>query len=631
MGKTAFTVLACLLMSASAPVAEQTIGLFEYDTAAYEGFTLFAPLHSEQTFLIDMYGREVHTWESEYIANGCPYLLENGNLMRASRVEPGGGGLIQEIDWDGNVLWSFTYFDSTVRHHHDFEPLPNGNVLILAWEFKSREEAIAAGRDTALIESDTGEVWPEHIVEVEPIYPEGGNIVWEWHLWDHLIQDFDSTKANYGVVADHPELVDLNFAITPGRDWLHANAVDYNPQHDQVIISCRQLSEYWIIDHSTTTPEAASHEGGISGKGGDLLYRWGNPQVYDRGGPEDQKLILQHDAQWIEPGLPGAGNILLFSNGGKGRLYSTVEEIEYPCSFDGQFDPPVPGDIYGPDTVLWSYQGDSFTRFYSPILSGATRLANGNTLICSGITGHFFEVTPEGEKVWEYINPVGEDGAGQQGDTVGTNRVFRCYRYPPDYPGLQGRDLLPGSCLEVNPIRIETTVPESAVVGDSIVVTAVIASDEDLASVELLYELDSEVHSLAMTDDGLHHDALPGDNLFGVVLPPVSEPGRISFFVRTEDNLGQQVLDPPNPPDTRYRFDVHLVYDCGDIDHAQDGVTVSDVVFFVSWLFDGGPPPVVFESADCNGSGGDPDIADLVHLVEYMFRGGPPPWCEESI
>ncbi|MDH3937554.1 MAG: aryl-sulfate sulfotransferase, partial [candidate division Zixibacteria bacterium] len=433
---------------------EQTLGLFRYDSAAFDGYTLFAPLHSTTTFLIDMYGRRVHAWEAEYIPNGCAYLLENGHLMRSSRVVPGGGGLIREIDWDGTVLWEFNYFDSTVRQHHDFEVLPSGNVLLLAWEFKSKPEAIAAGRDSLLFESEIVEVWPEHVVEVEPIYPSGGNIVWEWHLWDHLIQDYDSTKANYGVVADHPELVDINFAISDGHDWLHANAVDYNPQLDQIIISCRQISQFWIIDHSTTTEEAASHSGGNSGMGGDILYRWGNPQGYDRGTEEDQKLYLQHDAQWITPGLQGEGRILLYNNGGKDRLHSTVDEIETTVDVNGHYPQPAPGEAHGPAAASWVYGADPADEFYSTILSGASRLANGNTLICAGIHGWFFEVTSDGEKVWEYINPVGVDGPGAQGDTVATNRVFRCFRYAPDYPGLQGRDLTPGGPLELYPTNI---------------------------------------------------------------------------------------------------------------------------------------------------------------------------------
>ena len=168
-----------------------------------------------------------------------------------------------------------SYNSETYHQHHDIEPLPNGNILILGWELKTGEEAISKGRDPLLLED--GELWPEHIVEIEPD-GDGGNIVWEWHLWDHLIQDFDSSLVNYGVVSEHPELMNINY-MGPGQnssggkaDWIHANSIDYNEELDQIIISSRALSEFWIIDHSTTKEEAASSSGGNAGMGGDILY-----------------------------------------------------------------------------------------------------------------------------------------------------------------------------------------------------------------------------------------------------------------------------------------------------------------------------------------------------------------------
>ena len=129
------------------------------------------------------------------------------------------------------------------------------------------------------------------IVEIEPDGPTGGNIVWEWHVWDHLVQDADPTKDNYGVIADHPELLDINFGDVEGGTWLHVNAVDYNPELDQIVICARNVSEIYIIDHSTTAEEAAGHTGGNQGHGGDFLYRWGNPLVYGRGTEDDQVIF----------------------------------------------------------------------------------------------------------------------------------------------------------------------------------------------------------------------------------------------------------------------------------------------------------------------------------------------------
>jgi hypothetical protein len=206
---------------------------------------------------------------------------------------------------------------------------------MIVWETKSAEEAIAAGRKPELV--GDGHMQPDAVLEVKPTGPTSGEIVWEWHAWDHLVQDHDSSKANYGNVAEHPELVDINYGdramaamlndpdardrlrgigyLGGGRggrggrgrdgiraDWTHVNGIDYNAELDQIVLSVHSFSEIWIIDHSTTTEEAAGHTGGRYGKGGDLLYRWGNPQAYASGTPEDQQLFSQHDAS----GLPRA-------------------------------------------------------------------------------------------------------------------------------------------------------------------------------------------------------------------------------------------------------------------------------------------------------------------------------------
>jgi hypothetical protein len=104
--------------------------------------------------------------------------------------------------------------------------LPNGNLLMVAWQYKSEVEALAAGRDPASLSE--GELWPDSVIEIEPTDNNGGNIVWQWHIWDHLIQDDDESKRNYGVVADHTELINLNYTLNSRVDWTHINALDYN-------------------------------------------------------------------------------------------------------------------------------------------------------------------------------------------------------------------------------------------------------------------------------------------------------------------------------------------------------------------------------------------------------------------
>src|SRR5262249_42833208 len=174
----------------------------------------------------------------------------------------------------------------------DFVRLPNGHVVLIVKEKKTAEEAVAAGRIPTSVQG--GDLQPDALVEIKQTGKTTGEVVWEWHLWDHLIQDLDPQKANHGNVAAHPERMDINFTVMPGQrgnaDWAHANAVAYNPDLDQVILSLRSFSEFYVIDHSTTTREAAGHTGGRAGKGGDFLYRWGNPRAYRAGGAEDQQL-----------------------------------------------------------------------------------------------------------------------------------------------------------------------------------------------------------------------------------------------------------------------------------------------------------------------------------------------------
>jgi len=131
----------------------------------------------------------------------------------------------------------------------------------------------------------------------------------------------------------------------------------------------------------------------------------GNPQTYDAGTEKDQKLFSQHDASWIESGYPGEGNILIFNNG-QGRSdgdYSSVDEITLPADAQGNYSLST-GAAYAPADMTWTYSSPS--DFYSQNISGAQRLSNGNTLICDGPNGIFFEVTSDKEIVWKYVNPV---------------------------------------------------------------------------------------------------------------------------------------------------------------------------------------------------------------------------------
>jgi Arylsulfotransferase (ASST) len=433
--------------------ATQGVGLIRNEPGAFKGYTLISPLQSTSTFLIDMEGRVVKTWETDSTPSSIAYLLESGNLIRAGLAAnppfgrtAGGGGKMQEFNWNGELVWDFAYGTAIATQHHDFTRLPNGNVLLVVKEKKTADQAIAAGRIPSTVQGT--DVQPDSLIEIKPSGKTGGEVVWEWHLWDHLIQDFDRDKGNYGEVAAHPERVDINYNVREGQrgnsDWTHFNAVAYNADLDQVLVSLRNFSEIWILDHSTTTSQAAGRTGGHNGKGGDLLYRWGNPRVYRAGTAADQRLYGQHNAHWIPKGLGGAGPLLIFNNGDTrpGSMYSTIEEVVLPVDSNGRYS--LGTDMkYGPERAVWTYTAEKPTDFYSVNISGAQRLPNGNTLICAGAPGFIFEVTSQNKIVWQYNLPA----FGARGGPNARN-VFRAYRFGPDFPGLSGKQLVAGKTLE---------------------------------------------------------------------------------------------------------------------------------------------------------------------------------------
>jgi hypothetical protein len=431
--------------------AERNWGLITRDTRAFDGYNFFKTLAGHTFHLTNNAGRLIHTWGPfGFRTQGAHYLLENGHLLFGeARLK------VHEADWDGTILW--TFYRPEYRAHHDYTKLPNGNLLTIAWETKTRAEAVANGRDPDWMSGD--EVWPDAILEWDP---STDTIVWEWHTWDHLVQDFDETKDNwYGEngVAEHPELVDINFGDNRA-DWLHFNAIFYNPLLDQIAISCPNFDEIWIIDHSTTTAEAAGHTGGDCGKGGDLLYRWGNPQAYRAGTEADRQLGFEHDVQWITPGYPGEGNLLIFNNQA-GPDYSSVVEIVTPLEDDKNYTQPATGEPFLPEEPIWEYVAPVPSDFFSRFISGAWRAPNGNTVINSGGQGMFFEVTPDKEIVWKYMNPVavigGSESAMTQGQPLPPGArigVHRNHRYAPDYPGLVGKDLTPSDPIELYPISV---------------------------------------------------------------------------------------------------------------------------------------------------------------------------------
>ena len=403
---------------------------FYLHAEVYEGYTLFTPMSAQEdtpsTHLMNNNYEILHSWYHDYGPASMPYLLPDSSIIYPFRVpfptmEAGGvGGGIQKQSWDGDILWEYIYSDENYQHHHDVEPLPSGNVLIIVWEKKSAQEAYDMGRET--ISNPLNQMWSTAILELEP---ESGEIVWQWHIWDHLIQDYDPDLPGFGVISEHPELFDINRGAVgndaggpqgANGDWMHINAINYNPILDQIVISSRTQNEIYILDHSTPAEEVAGHTGGNSGKGGDFLYRWGNPENYGRGVESDRILGNQHSINWIPPGYPGGGNFILFNNLHEDNN-SAVLEFTTPLE-DGNYilEDSQP---YGPETWQWIYMGDITT----PMQGGAFRLENGNTLITQTHTSIILEVDMDGNVVWEYQYESG----------IGSSWIARAQKYSIDY------------------------------------------------------------------------------------------------------------------------------------------------------------------------------------------------------
>ena len=447
-----------ILISTIKGFGQNTLGIIFDSTDSYEGYTLFTT--STETYLVNNCGQVINQWTSSYTSGHAVYILENGDLIRAGRVDNndivfgGLGGIFERFDWDGNKIWEYIYSDSQKSQHHDFFPLPNGNFLLLAVTVMTNAEAIQAGRDPSTLSESV--LYNEQIIEIEPQVNNSATIVWEWNLKDHLIQDFDNTKDNFGVVSDNPQLLNINYLGNSENksNWIHANSIQYNSTLNQIVLSSRLLSEFYIIDHSTSTSEASSSSGGTYGKGGDFLYRWGNSLAYGQGTATDQQLYGQHFPHFISEGLQDEGKIILFNNGFRRTpSFSEINILSPPTSTPGNYVYTT-GTAYGPISPEFEYADPvDNTNFYSAILSSAQRLPNNNILICEGASGHFFEIDSNNDIVWEYINPASFSGPLTQGDNpnFASNTTFRITKYAPSYVGFIGKNLTPGDPIELNP------------------------------------------------------------------------------------------------------------------------------------------------------------------------------------
>ena len=455
--------------------AQNTVGTMEYEAdLALDGYNMVMPLFGKDAILVDMCGEVVHSWESADSLRHTTwsYLQENGDLVKTLRQANvandviwtgGGGGIIERRTWDNDLVWSYTLNDSLYRLHHDIHVMESGNVLALVWELKDSAEYVAAGGDNTLIEDV---LWSESILELQPNAEGGADVVWEWHAWDHLIQDYDASKPNYGVIADNPQKINLNSNTPQGQqplaDWLHMNSIHYNPVFGQIMVSVPNLNEIWVIDHA-------------GGAEGSIIWRWGNPAAYDRGTADDQKLFFQHDARWAYEGIglsdPNFGKVTLFNNrvpdadapSGYHSEACILEPVydfyenEYimdlttgtylPLDFDDVYTAPTPADLA------------------SNITSNYQILPGGHSLIGEGNQGEAIELDENNEVVWRYKIPLTSTGINlpqpvAQGTVLSPmqNLMFRMERFASDFPGFAGQDLTPQGVIELDPMLLPACI-----------------------------------------------------------------------------------------------------------------------------------------------------------------------------
>ncbi len=356
-----------------------------------DSFVLVNDAGNNRVYLIEKENGEVlFEWDLPTGIGNDAELLSDGNLLVALTVENpaysfgGFGGRMAIISPKGQILWDYTYSDEINLSHHDIEMLPNGNVLFLAWEKVDGSYLKRMGY--------TGSYEKIFVEKVLEINPDSNTIVWEWNVKDHFIQDQNPELEKFGQISDNPGKVDINYedALKHGSydgDIFHANALEYDEKKDLIFLSVNFFSEVWVIDHSTTTEEAASASGGNFNRGGDLVYRFGNPEAFKTAG--DRTLFHNHNPNII----PGENNLLIYSNG---LLGINDQSIVYEFSLPEEYD-LIPDNYSGPK-INWSF---SAPDLFSAKVSGAYRLENGNTLITQGTFG-FWEVTKDGEVVWKY-------------------------------------------------------------------------------------------------------------------------------------------------------------------------------------------------------------------------------------
>jgi Arylsulfotransferase (ASST) len=369
---------------------------FAYPTVVSQGMTILKPgiqpgivifaAPDGAVYAVNTQGQVVKKWTSPEPNTDLGYTrpLPNGNLLgRIQRREADGtlaetgGADIIEMTQAGRVVWK--YSDPVRMLHHDQERTFNGNTLIAC----SKEIRVAAISKTSLKD--------DCVIEVDG----SGKIVWEWQTADH----FDEL----GLSAEARATISAGREVKGGWDWAHVNAASPIPataghsdprfKPGNVMISYRNLNTIVVVDRESNK---------VAWKAG--------------------MTIGQHNVHMLPAGVPGTGNVLVFDNGGIPPNGNPQRAFARSNSRILEIDPLTMATV---SEYNAEKSGRPIWTFFSHFISSAQRQPNGNTLICEGANGRFFEVTPAGEIVWEYVNPFSNVSRN-----IRTNQVFRAAKVP---------------------------------------------------------------------------------------------------------------------------------------------------------------------------------------------------------
>ena len=363
----------------------------------YEGFTLFTTIGSDATFLIDNEGSIVHQWLGTNAAMAYSKLITEGsrkgqlirhlNNASASTNNPklnfgGVRGYIEILDWNSNIIWSYdlsgpmlitdSKYGTVSRNivsHHDFCYNPiNDSIFVMIWVPYTKDESISDGRPVELFPNkENPHILHEMIFEIEI---ETRQLLWVWNSKEHIGTGPNKINMSYYNNGDK-------------EDIFHANAIDYNHERKELIISVRGYHEIWAISY-------LSHE---------IVWRWGNTSTYS----DDGIRILdgQHNCQWITDGRD-KGGILIFDNDQLAEKHSEIRTVFPVYNSDGTYK--IIDNKFQPEYPEHSIKISS--KVGSWFISGCQRLPNENTLTCNGPYGTFIEFNTAGEEVWRYTSPI---------------------------------------------------------------------------------------------------------------------------------------------------------------------------------------------------------------------------------